>query len=329
MSAIPEPIFIQALWRSGSTYLWNKFRERPEICGFFEPLHESLFCKTKERLLEDYERASKKFEHNTVAHNYYDEFNIRAEGGVKHFQRRFTLERYALAPDEEDVELAHYIQSLIDQAAEGAQQAVLQFNRGILRARWMKEQFGGTHIYLNRSPHDMLSSYRRKGYYLPTYLAIIGQNSAHPIFAPAAKHFNLTPYDDSGISDKRKFMATLTHYSRAMRKLNEQDEQDLVGFFWFLGLAEATNYADIIVDTDQLLEAEAAVIPEIIGRKTGMDLDFSDFRMYEPKNIPFEISTAMKQIIHDATEVVNPQWSELIKFPLSRNTETYIMDALS
>lgn len=318
MPAVAEPIFIQALWRSGSTYLWNKFRERPEIHGYFEPLHESLFCKTREKLLEDYQRASKKFEHHSVGYNYYDEFNIRAEGGVEHFQRRFTLERFALAHDEEDVELARYIESLIEQANDNGQCAVMQFNRGILRANWMKERFNGTHIYLNR-----------KGYYLPTYLAIIGQNAEHPIFAEAAKHYGLTPYDHSEISDKKKFMETLRHYSRAMRSLTEQDKRDVVGLFWFLGLAEATNYADIIIDTDQLREADAKSLPDMIHQQTHMDLNFSDIHLREVNEAPFEISPKMREIIRNATETVDPTWNALKNFPLSRNTSTYIMDTLS
>ena len=124
-------------------------------------------------------------------------------------------------------------------------------------------------------------------------------------------------------------MATLRHYSRAARNLTPQDEADVVGLFWMLGLAEATNYADVIIDTDQLREPEARSLPEIIAQQTYVDLDFSDIRLGAYNEAPFEISDEMKGIMHRATQIVDPRWAALKDFPLSKNTSVYIMDALS
>lgn len=328
MAGIPEPIFLQALWRTGSTYLFGKFRTRDELRCYFEPLHESLFCKTREKLLTDYQAASKKFGHNSISHNYYDEFNVRAEGGVAGFKRRFTLENYVLGPDEDDPELEAYIQGLIDHAEENGQRAVMQFNRGVLRAEWMRERFEGTHIYLNRNPSDMLSSYRNKGYYLPVYLAIIGQNAEHPVFQEIAERYGVKPYDHSHVRDQRKFTATFKHFARQARGLAHEDEQDIVAFFWTLGLAQATRYADVIIDTDQILEPNGRTMPELLGKATYMDIDFSDISVRSGERSFLPVSFEMKGIIQRATEHLDPQWAQLRKFPLSSNTSQQLFTTL-
>lgn len=333
-----DPVFLQALWRTGSTYLWGKFRSREEFRGYFEPLHESLYCKTREKLVADYQRASQKFGHSSISHNYYDEFNIRATGGVEHFERRFTLERYALAPDENDPELERYIQSLIDDSAERGQAAVMQFNRGVLRAEWMKERFGGTHLYLNRNPADMLNSYRQNGYYLPTYLAIIGQNAHNPIFAEAAERYGVTPYDVQAAFKGRdlteqqvkskSFQSTLRHFMREARSLDEQDERDIVAFFWTLGLAQSTRYADMIIDTDMMIEPGGKSMPEILKDITDIEFDFSDLKVTTTNKDSLEVSDAMKDIIRRAADVMHPNWSRLKDFPLSKNTAVQLISTL-
>ena len=144
-----EPVFLQALWRTGSTYLWGKFRSRDEFRGYFEPLHEALYCKTREKLKADYDHAVQKYGHSFISHNYYDEFNIRASGGAEHFERRFTLERYAMSPQDEDPELKRYIGSLIDNAANEGQAAVMQFGaeQGEFGAFIGKDSKGRDHLH--------------------------------------------------------------------------------------------------------------------------------------------------------------------------------------
>jgi hypothetical protein len=44
----PRPIFIHAIWRTGSTYIWKKFREQGRYRSYFEPLHELLLRSQEE-----------------------------------------------------------------------------------------------------------------------------------------------------------------------------------------------------------------------------------------------------------------------------------------
>ena len=37
-----RPIFIHAMWRTGSTYVWKKFRDQQQYRAYFEPFNEYL-----------------------------------------------------------------------------------------------------------------------------------------------------------------------------------------------------------------------------------------------------------------------------------------------
>jgi hypothetical protein len=42
-----NPIFIHSLFRTGSTYIWNKFRQNPKYVCYYEPFHHVLADVTK------------------------------------------------------------------------------------------------------------------------------------------------------------------------------------------------------------------------------------------------------------------------------------------
>src|ERR1035438_1608919 len=43
-----DAIFLHSSWRAASTYVWAKFRQRPDTYSYFEPLNEHLFTATAE-----------------------------------------------------------------------------------------------------------------------------------------------------------------------------------------------------------------------------------------------------------------------------------------
>ncbi|MFK7838920.1 MAG: hypothetical protein AB8B83_01195 [Bdellovibrionales bacterium] len=318
---------MHALWRTGSTYMWGKFRSRDELCCFFEPFHESLIAKTREGLLGDFARAAVKFRHETISRNYYEEYKVADGGGVENFRSRFIMDRYSLGVSEEDEDLEVYIQSLLDTAEERGQRPVLQFNRSILRAKWMKHHFGGAHIYLNRNLGDVYDSYIENGYYLPCYVSIVRQNADHPIFAEIANRFNLEPYSYSGkhnedtvIDAAKRFKARQVSCSRIARKLSGQDKKEITAFFWATGLASATGYADMIVDTDRIISGQGRTMPQMFTDVSGLEFDFSDLRLKTKGHEPFEITRGMRNIIRRAVEKIGPNWETLSSPDMAMNT---------
>src|SRR5262245_47471573 len=39
---ICQAVFLHTGWRTAGTWLWSRFRARPDVMGFYEPLHERL-----------------------------------------------------------------------------------------------------------------------------------------------------------------------------------------------------------------------------------------------------------------------------------------------
>jgi len=330
-----DPIFIHALWRTGSTYLWGKFRTRDELCCFFEPFHESLIAKSKDALLSDFTRAAKKFSHDTIKHNYYDEFEVDEQGGARHFRSRFVVDKYAMGLSEKDDELTTYLQSLIDIAKGKGHRPVLQFNRSILRAEWMKQRFGGAHLYLNRNLADVHQSYTEKGYYIPSYITIIRQNAAHPLFKEIAEHLDQAPYEYEGRfneatsdHDAKRFKARLTSSTRKTRSLSEQDKKDVVTFFWTLGLASASRYSDMIIDSDRIIQGSGRTMPQMFSDVSGLDVDFSDLRIKTQLLDPLNVSPRVREIIRNAVDKIGPDWDVLSSTEMSQQTRVQVALAM-
>ncbi|GEM_PF-3484636 len=84
-----DPIFLQALWRSCSTYFWTKFRENPDLRCYKEPLHEGVLTFSETNLASDpNERAS--LRHPVLKEHYFAEYEIAEGGGVPGFRKRFA-----------------------------------------------------------------------------------------------------------------------------------------------------------------------------------------------------------------------------------------------
>jgi hypothetical protein len=123
-----DPIFIHAMWRTGSTYVWKKFRDQPQYRAYYEPLHESLgTARPVGRLLPAALAATRTrgrnrgLRHPDLDRPYLDEYPLRWwAGGVRHFKTKFAQERYWLDPDDVDADLLRYISSLVSFAARKA-----------------------------------------------------------------------------------------------------------------------------------------------------------------------------------------------------------------
>jgi len=172
------PIFIQAMWRTGSTYVWNKFREQRQYRAYYEPLHECLVKSKEEVWAASGPEKQIALRHPEISDFYFSEFPFTAKGGVEGFHKSLSYERYCLHPNDTDEELRCYIAGLIDHAAHNGQTAVLQFNRGLLRAGWLARHFSPVQILILRKPMDVWKSFARFAQHpFETYLAIVlGQN---------------------------------------------------------------------------------------------------------------------------------------------------------
>lgn len=139
------PIFITARFRTGSTLLWNIFRQIPGVVAFYEPLHEQLpqliECNPPPQPTHDF------------VDTYFNEYPPAAEL-AQHHRPEFGLCRLHLEAGKAYPQLKSYIQYLLDSVG-GDKTPVLQFNRVDFRLSWLRANFPQARlIHLYRAPRD-------------------------------------------------------------------------------------------------------------------------------------------------------------------------------
>ena len=317
-----EPIFLQSLWRSCSTYFWEKFRGNADWRCFNEPLHEIL-AVLDERGIDENESV-RVLRHPRLNEHYFAEYPLQPGGGVPHFQKRFTVENYYLRPGSEDEGLKKYLDGLFACAAENMQRPFLQPNRAVLRGEWMKEQCGGVHMYLNRNFDELIRSYFSFGdnnsYFLHCYAAIIGQNAHDPFFRDIAALKGLVPYKgESFVKESRHFAAAVAAWDR-------QDFRDIVAFIWVCGLAQASRYADILIEVSRLPDPEyRRTLQGAVLDQLNSYLDLTDF---DPPEAGDEndlvVSEPARELIKKALNELQPDWSRLEKMGAAVSTRRFL-----
>ena len=139
------PLFITGRFRSGSTMLWNLFRQLQEVRSFYEPLHDQLVSYIKHPLQPQREHFFVK--------SYFDEYQNIPDIVSLH-QNDFANHRLLLEGSDVHPELHTYIQALAE-SVPSAHQIVLQFNRIDFRLAWIKKNFPNAKLlHIFRDPRD-------------------------------------------------------------------------------------------------------------------------------------------------------------------------------
>ena len=154
------PVFITARFRSGSTLLWNIFRNIKGIHCYYEPLNEGICFDPKQRV-QQADPTHKGVE------DYWSEYNhLNDVEGL--FDRKWSNTRLLMDQTSYSHNMKLYIQKLIHQANG---RAVLQFNRVDFRLPWLKANFRGIPlIHMYRHPRDLWLSVSSKSAPVPTTL---------------------------------------------------------------------------------------------------------------------------------------------------------------
>ena len=140
-----RPIFITARFRTGSTMLWNLFRQLPEVCAYYEPLHDYLVPYIK------YPAEVQKS--HLYVKSYFDEY-LNAPNAVSLHRTDFANYKLYLESQDSYSELYAYIHALVE-SVPALQTPVLQFNRIDFRLAWIKKNFPDVVLlHLARNPRD-------------------------------------------------------------------------------------------------------------------------------------------------------------------------------
>jgi hypothetical protein len=143
-----DVIFITARFRSGSTLLWNLFRNLPGHTAYYEPFNESRWFNPATRGIDPDPT------HRNVE-EYWREYQGLTVLG-EHYQERWTNRNLFMDADSWDPAMKRYVEVLIDRAPG---RPVLQFNRIDFRLAWFRRQFPRAKIvHLYRHPRDQWAS---------------------------------------------------------------------------------------------------------------------------------------------------------------------------
>ncbi len=295
-----RPIFIHALFRTGSTYVWNKFRQLPGYVCYYEPFHQLLGGVTVDNVQDVLTRNFKAAGHPELDRHYLYEYETLLRPGipgVPFFRKELSFDWFCQAGSEADSEQKKYIDFLIQ--ASGPRVPLFQFNRTALRSAWFKAAYPRSlNIYLHRDPRDQWQSYaalrERTGYDAFFLMDIIAmsKNREHDLIRPLWDALPLLKFDSSDYADEESFYRVLS------QAYEEKEKYFIFYYLWLLALLENATHADMLWDINALSADHAyrAGVQRWLGGKKAGSLDFSDCHItrYSAFPLPPEAMAAIE-----------------------------------
>ncbi|MCG8616075.1 MAG: sulfotransferase [Desulfobacterales bacterium] len=145
------PVFITARFRSGSTFLWQVFRQLEGVTAYYEPLNENQWFLDREYGTDD-------------THIGVDNYNVEYRGLSRLsdvYNPAWVNRNLFMTARDHDPALQTYITALIEATDH---RPVLQFNRMDFRLAWLAAQFPEARIvHLYRHPRQQWMSILKDG----------------------------------------------------------------------------------------------------------------------------------------------------------------------
>ena len=142
-------IFITSRFRTGSTVLWNFFRQLEGTTAYYEPFNER-------RWFDKSHRGSNTDSSHQGVNNYWEEYNdLEVLGNLYRedwINKNLMMDATSWQPD-----MKRYIETIVDKSES---RSVLQFNRIDFRLPWVRQHFPKSKlIHLYRNPRDQWCSF--------------------------------------------------------------------------------------------------------------------------------------------------------------------------
>jgi hypothetical protein len=249
-----NPIFIHSLFRTGSTYIWNKFRQNKNYYCYYEPFHPSMIKINRNSIKNALTLDYKSVHHPRIEKYYLMEYKNFLKGGkigVPFFKKSFAFDEFCNL--DENPDLKHYIDFLIQGA--GSKIALCQFNRTAFRVKWFQQYYPNSfNIYLIRSPRDQWQSYvelYKRTRYIPFFaldLLIVSKNLDRDSFLSISKHLPFFEFNADNLDWEIIFYKTIVDsYS--------MEEQYFVFYYlWFKAFVENVLHSDLCININLLCQ---------------------------------------------------------------------------
>lgn len=164
----PEPrdpadlsIHIHSIWRTASTYHWQKIRDAEAVMAFYEPFHPAISW------LEEPATWRKAAADSGLGHSGRDSYWREYRGvietkGVAFFRREFELDQFIVRSQAEFAGQRAFLGNLLAHARDQGRIPCLGYVRSCARIGWIRREFGGLHIGLIRNPYFQYMAYIRR-----------------------------------------------------------------------------------------------------------------------------------------------------------------------
>ncbi|SFR58715.1 Sulfotransferase family protein [Marinobacter daqiaonensis] len=247
-----SPVFITGRFRSGSTLLWNIFRNLEGYTAYYEPFNERRWFSMEQR--GDYTDGT----HRGVS-EYWSEYTGLAELGNYYHEDWI---RHQLYMDEHafDFDMKAYINTLV---AKAKGRAVLQFNRVDFRLGWLRSNYPEARIvHIYRNPRDQ-------------WCSVLRDPAKYPSQATSPEGFPDHFYLGIWVRDLCRQFPFLAPY---------QDRHQYYLFYciWKLSYCFGCHYADVSVAMEDLANSPESTIRSIIKA-----IDKSDGNQRESVDLSF------------------------------------------
>lgn len=302
-----KPIFVHSGWRTGSTYIWSKFRLHSDCMPFYEPFNEVLVHITHD-MLPSFQPSNWDSHHPRVATSYFSEYGSLISTGVQGFHPNFTIKNFFRNEQECLWDQAAYLAMLMHLSYQSHRRPVFNFCRSLGRIPWLRQTFPGIHILLLRNPIDQWLSGRaqlRKGnpyFEIMPYL-IMGQDEVPPIIRNIAQYWKLPQYTSN--------IAFFDAYHQIRPLVTSYSTTQSFGIFLDLYLYStllALPFVDIVIDMDELdlSLTYRQEVSNILRETLNLSLPFDDVHIthYGPDNRP----PHWQNVIINALQRMESQW---------------------
>ena len=293
-----QAIFIHSGWRTGSTYVWTKFRHHPACLGFYEPFNEMLSAMSPTDIYTArHDLAALK--HSEIGLPYFHEYiPLLGPKGNPLFKLEFSYRNYFIA-DEPLPDQRAYIDSMLGLAGKLGRRPALGFVRSLGRVGWFRKNFAtAANIVVIRSPVGQWLSARQLAlqhqheFFDPMQLLILAQARGSAAVIEEAQRLGIPRLDDHPLR------AAIELARQLAAQVSPAVRFRMFASLYVLSYLAALPNADLVIDMDRL-SVEAAYQAETaraIRQLTGLDIDFADADMPRRADPDVDLREALADI---------------------------------
>jgi hypothetical protein len=291
-------IFIHSGWRTGSTYVWTKFRHHPGCLGFYEPFNEMLSAMSPTDIYTARHDLSA-LKHSEIGLPYFHEYiPLLGPKGHPLFKLDFSYRNYFVA-DEALADQQAYIDSMLSHGGRLGKLPVLGFVRSLGRVGWLRRSFSdAVNIVVVRSPVGQWLSARQLAlqhqheFFDPMQFLIFAQARGSATVIDEGRRLGIPRLDDHPLPVAIELARQMT------AKRSPAERFGIFASLYALSYLAALPNADLVIDMDRL-SAEAEYQAETargIKRLTGLDIDFADAAMPRRADPDVDLRPALADI---------------------------------